>query len=124
MPPRGHGPVEKLVAFGYDVDRVEVPCRQPDRLRTDRAASLSNLSAGLAGAGRRGGRLAAIEEAVQVRRRLAAAGPPGGHLWAEGVEWPWLRAPLRPWKDPRRGKRCGKMTAMTAMTAEPAAWVA
>ena len=35
-----------------------------------------------------------------------------------------LRARLRPWKDPRRGKRCGKMTAMTAMTAEPAAWVA
>ena len=31
-------------------------------------------------------------------------GPPGGYLWAVGVEWRRLRARMRPWKDPRRGR--------------------
>ena len=48
---------------------------QPDALRSDLARSLNNLSNRLADVGRREDALAAIEEAVTIRRELAAARP-------------------------------------------------
>jgi hypothetical protein len=47
----------------------------PDAIRPDLASSLNNLSASLADLGRREDALAAIEEAAQVYRGLAARWP-------------------------------------------------
>ncbi len=47
----------------------------PDAIRPDLASSLNNLSASLADLGRREDALAAIEEAAQVYRELAARWP-------------------------------------------------
>ena len=47
----------------------------PDAFRPDLAMSLNNLSARLAGLGRREEALAAIEEAVTIRRELATRWP-------------------------------------------------
>ena len=53
----------------------ELVAANPAAYEPDLAGSLNNLSNRLAEAGRRDEALAAIEEAVEIRRRLAAANP-------------------------------------------------
>jgi hypothetical protein len=55
--------------------RAGMASGEPDAFRPDLAMSLNNLSIRLAGLGRREDALAAIEEAVTIRRELAAARP-------------------------------------------------
>ena len=79
---------------------------RPEVFRPDLASSLTNLSPLLAGLGRREEALAAIQEAVTIRRELAASWPDAYHheleqslrvvAWLEHGEGPRDTFPQEP----------------------------